>query len=107
MRRSIKHKPQVFSILLGGIFELGLYGYLFYMLFIIASIFLAKVILKTCVHQNFKYSNLLVFCLIGLIISLVLKLFKFDLSKEYLETLVCLFFNIIFFIILKYIKNII
>ncbi len=86
-------------------FRTGLDGYLFSMIFILATVGLAKIILKTCTRQNFKYSNLLVFCIIGLILSLILKIFKFNLSKEYLETFGCLFINIIIFIIFKYIKK--
>lgn len=76
------------------------------MIFSIASVGLAKIILKTCTKQNYKYSNFLMFCIIGLILSIILKLFNFKLSYRPLEILICLVINIIIFIIFKYIKKI-
>lgn len=85
--------------------QFGIDGYLVSMIFIIATVGLAKIILKTCAKQTFKYSNILTFCTIGLILSIVLKIFKFNLSQEYLEVILCLIINIIIFIIFKYRKK--
>lgn len=76
------------------------------MIFSIASVGLAKIILKTCTKQNYKYSNFLMFCIIGLILSIILKVFNFNLSYKPLEMLICLIINVIAFIILKYIKKV-
>ena len=62
---------------------------------------MAKFILKTCAKQNFKYSNLFAFCFIGLMISVILKIFKFELEIESLELIICLIINIVIFIIFK------
>lgn len=76
------------------------------MIFTIASIGLAKIILKTCTKENFKYGNLLIFCIIGLILSIILKIFNFNLSYKPLEIFICLIINVIAFIIFKYIKKV-
>lgn len=86
--------------------KFGIDGYLFLMIFSIASVGLAKIILKTCTKQKFKYSNLLVFCIIGLVLAIIMKIFKLNLSHEFLEILICLIINIIIFIIFKYIKKV-
>ena len=86
--------------------KFGIDGYLFFMIFSIATIGLARIILKTCTKQNFKYSNLLVFCIIGLVLAIIMKIFKLNLSYEFLEILICLIINIIIFIIFKYIKKV-
>ena len=101
-----KHFSEMFAYLLEGTFKFGIDGYLFFMLFIIATVGLAKIILKTCTKQNFKYSNLLLFCIIGLTTSIILKIFKLNLSQGFLETLICLIINIIVFIVFKYIKKV-
>ncbi len=75
------------------------------MIFSIASVGLAKIILKTCKKQNFKYSNFLIFCVIGLILSTILKIFNFNLTYKPLEVIICLIINIIAFIIFKYIEK--
>ena len=67
---------------------------------------LAKIILKTCTKQNYKYSNFLMFCMIGLILSIILKIFNFNLSYRPLEMIICLIINVIAFIIFKYIKKV-
>ena len=103
--RGIKWGLETLSHSLEFTFKLGVDGYLFSMIFLISTVGLAKIILKICTKQNFKYSNLLVFCIIGLILSLILKIFKFNLSKGYLEVFVCSFINIILFMIFKYIKK--
>ena len=76
------------------------------MIFTIASVGLAKIILKTCTKQDFKYSNLLVFCIIGLILAVIMKIFKLNLPHKSLEFFICLIINIIIFIIFKYIKKV-
>lgn len=76
------------------------------MIFSIASVGLAKIILKTCTKQNYKYSNFLMFCMIGLILSIILKIFNFNLSYRPLEMIICLIINVIAFIIFKYIKKV-
>lgn len=88
--------------LIEAILQIGLNGYLISMIFIIATIGLAKIILVTCTKQKFKYSNLLIFCIIGLIISVIFKIFKLNLSKKYLEMIICLITNILLFIIFKF-----
>lgn len=75
------------------------------MIFSIVSVGLAKIILKICAKQNFKYSNLLTFYIIGLILAIVLKVVKFDLSQGIFEFLVCIIINIIIFVIFKHIKK--
>lgn len=87
------------------ILETGLDGYLSSMIFMIVAVGLAKIILKICAKQTFKYSNILIFCTIGLILSTVLKIFKLKLSQEYLEVILCLIINIAFFISFKYWKK--
>gem|GEM_PF-6096165 len=76
------------------------------MIFSIASVGLAKIILKTCTKQNYKYSNFLMFCMIGLILSIILKIFNFNLTYKPLEMIICLIINVIVFIIFKYIKKV-
>lgn len=103
--RAIKWGLETLAYLLEFTSNIGLDGYLFSMIFIIATVGLARIILKTCTKQNFKYSSLLIFCIIGLILSLIFKILQFSLSKKYFEVLICLVINIIIFIIFKYIKN--
>lgn len=86
--------------------KFGVNGYLFIMILSIASVGLAKIILKTCTKQNFKYTNFLIFCIIGLVLSIILKIFNFNLSYRPLEILICLIINIIIFVIFKYIKKV-
>ncbi len=76
------------------------------MIFTIASVGLAKIILKACTKQDFKYSNLLVFCIIGLILAVIMKIFKLNLPHKSLEFFICLIINIIIFIIFKHIKKV-
>lgn len=84
------------------VFNNGINGYLFIMIFSIASVGLAKIILKACKKPDFSYNNFLIFCTIGVILSIILKIIKFNLSIKFLEILVCLITNIIIF---KYIKK--
>lgn len=76
------------------------------MIFSIASVGLAKIILKICLKQNYKYSNFLTFCIFGLILSIILKIFNFNLSYRPLEMIICLIINVIAFIIIKYIMKV-
>lgn len=46
------------------------------------------------------------FCIIGLILSIILKIFNFNLSYRPLEMIICLIINVIAFIIFKYIKKV-
>ncbi len=92
--------------LIKSLLAFGLDFYIIFMIFIMASIGLAKIILKISKKANFKYSNLFLFCMIGLILSVILKIFNFDLSNEYAEVFICLIINIIVFVAFKYIKKI-
>ena len=83
----------------------GVYGYLFIMMFLIGSVGLAKIILKIAKKENCKYSNFLSFCIIGLILSVLWKIFNINLAQRFLEFIICLIINIIVFIIFKYIKK--
>lgn len=47
-----------------------------------------------------------IFCTIGLILSIILKIFNFNLSDRPLEIFICLIINIIIFIIFKCIKKV-
>ena len=100
--RDYKRMKAFFESLAAG----GVNGYLFIMILAIPSVGLAKIILKTCTKQNFTYNNFLIFCIIGLILSIILKMFNFNLTYRPLEILVCLIINIIVFIIVKSINKI-
>lgn len=82
-------------------FEFGIDAYIILMIFILAAVELARFILKTCTKQDFKYSNLLLFCSIGLILAIILKIFNLDFKKDILEVIICLIMNIIVFIMFK------
>lgn len=109
MRRNLidalKFFAKATAVIFEGLLNFGADMYLFLMMFSLATIGLAKIILKTCSKQNFKYSNLIIFCSIGLIISGIFKIFNINLSGKYLETLICIVMNIIIFIVFKYIKK--
>ena len=82
-------------------FMFGIDGYMILMIFIIATVWLARIILKTCTKRTFKYSNLLSFCIIGLIVDIILRIFNLNFQKNILEVVICLIINIIIFIIFK------
>ena len=44
--------------------------------------------------------------ILGLILSIILKIFNFNLSYRPLEMIICLIINVIAFIIFKYIKKV-
>ena len=87
------------------IIDVGLDGYLFLMIFLIASVGFAKIILKLCGKPDFKYINILIFCSIGLVFSLILKLIKFNLQFKFFESLLCIGVNTVIFLLLKHIKK--
>ena len=76
------------------------------MIFSIATVGLAKIILKIFIKQNYKYSNLSMFCMIGLILSIILKILNFNLTYRPLEMIICFIINVIAFIIFKYMKKV-
>lgn len=104
-RRSIKKIIELIEIVIEGLINYGTDVYLFLMIFSLVTVGLARLILKLCNKPKFKYYNLIIFCSIGLIISGIFKVFSINLSKKYLEALICIGMNIIIFVIFKYIKK--
>lgn len=94
------------TIFLGATFFNGIDGYLFFMLFMMVTVGLAKIILKVFAKQNFKYNKLLVFCFIGIILAFIFKIIPFNLSEKFWETWICFIINSIFFIIFNHTKKV-
>lgn len=104
-RRSVKEIIELIEIVIESLINYGADVYLFFMIFSLATVGFAKLILKLCNKPNFKYYNIIVFCSIGLIISGIFKVFSINLSRKHLEALICIGMNIIIFIIFKYIEK--
>lgn len=105
-RKTFVETMKLIVDIIKSMLPLGLTIYLILMIFIIVSIGFAKIILAVFAKQKFKYSNLLAFCIIGLIISIILKIFNFNFSQKPLEIIICLIINILAFIVFKFRRKI-
>lgn len=99
--RKWKRAQRAGQAIIEMLFLYGTDGYMIEMLFIIATVLLARIMLKIATKQYFKYSNILSFCTIGLILAIILKCFNLNFQKKIIESVICLSLNIIIFIIFK------